>query len=69
MKFLSKDGACLWSDFDEACEAAGGMLGLLSQRLARQFDGIPAHLRRLNPWYSACEASCPDEPGANAANG
>jgi hypothetical protein len=69
MKFLSKDGACLWSDLDEACEAAGGMLGLLSQRLARQLDGIPIHLRRLNPWYSACEPGCPDDPTANARSG
>jgi hypothetical protein len=67
MKFLSKDGACLWSDLDEACEAMGGMLGLLSQRLARQLGGIPVHLRRLSPWYSACDPDYPDDPGASAA--
>ena len=59
MRFLSKDGACIWSELDEAYEQACGRVEQIALRLALQTDS--AALRRLGLWLSARAQPCPGE--------
>jgi hypothetical protein len=64
MRFLSKDGACIWSELDEAYDRACGRVELLALRLALQLDS--ATLRRLGLWVAARSAPCPADYDAES---
>ena len=57
MRFLSKDGACIWSELDEAYERACGRVELFALRLALQLDSVA--LSRLGLWIAARSSPCP----------
>jgi hypothetical protein len=65
MRFLSKNGACIWSDLDEAYDRACGRAELLALRLALRLNS--AALGRLGLWIAArsvpCPGDCHDECG------
>jgi hypothetical protein len=65
MRFLSKDGACIWSELDEAYDRACGRAELLALRLALRLDSVA--LGRLGLWIAArsapCQSDCDAESG------
>lgn len=64
MRFLSKDGACIWSELDEAYDRACGRVELLALRLALRLDSVA--LGRLGLWLAARSAACPADCDAES---